>query len=168
MSAEFWLLSLSYVAVLAVLVLLLLNTRLASGWKLLLVVLAIGFYGLHYQGLKALLGWPAVDRPPEAIEMRLLATEVYEGEADDGEIYVWLQSLEDPSQAPRAYRLPYSEQHHQQLLDAQRRQARGQVQWMQVQRSGKRPGNAPSGSASAAETLQLKLRDKPRLRLPPK
>ncbi len=168
MNSVFWLLSLSYVMVLAVLILLLLNARWSRGIKLLAVVLAIGFYTFHYQGLKDLLGWPAVDRPPEALEMQLLASAVHESKGDEAVIYVWLQSLDDPSAAPRAYRLPYSAQHHEQLLEAQRRQARGQVQWLRLSRSGSQPGNAPVGSLNIAAEFELQLRDKPRLRLPPK
>lgn len=117
----------SYVLLLALLILLLLYSKLSSGFKAVVVLLGSGFYLLHYESLQQLTGWPVNDPVPE--DFILIASEVIEPNPQTGEegvMYWWLYDR-DAKRPPRAYRLPYQATLHEQAQQVVQEQQQGAV-----------------------------------------
>jgi hypothetical protein len=114
------LLTLAYVAVLA----LLLNLGLKSNWKwqvkLGAVLVSFLFYVGTWYGLKHLQGWAVDEQLPDSF--RLISQHVVQPnklKGTSGAIYVWVVDLDESTgKEPRAYRLPYIEQLHNDILEA--------------------------------------------------
>ena len=70
--------------------------------------------------MKQLQGWPVSQQLPETF--RLVSQHIVQPnkqQGTDGEIYVWVIDLGDQdSGEPRAYRLPYIEQLHEDIMEA--------------------------------------------------
>ena len=113
-------LTLAYVAIVA----LLLNLGFRSNWrwqvKLAAVILSFVFYLGTWYGLKQLQGWPVSVQLPETF--RLVSQHIVQPnklQGTEGAIYVWVIDLDDPAaEKPRAYRLPYIEQLHEDIMEA--------------------------------------------------
>jgi hypothetical protein len=156
------LLTLAYVAVLV----LLLNLGFHSQWrwqvKLMAVLLSVIFYAGTWYGLKQLQGWAVIDQIPD--KFRLVSEYIVQPDKQrgtEGAIYVWVIDLgEDAESEPRAYRLPYIEQLHEDIVTAT---ADGR------QKIGKRvePVSKP-GAASQNIGSMIEFYDEPRIRLPGK
>ncbi len=85
------------------------------------------FYVLHYQGLKALAGWPAPTEPPQ--EFDLIAEAVREPDrarGDPGAVFFWISTADQAT--PRAFELPYSKPLHEEVDRAARRRSEGKAQ----------------------------------------
>lgn len=134
-----------YVAILALLV----NLGLRSDWKwqvkLFVVLLTLAFYVGTWFGLKWLQGWPIAEQLPD--EFRLLSRMVIQPNKQTGEqgaIYVWVEDLTRPDvKEPRAYRLPYIEQLHEEIEEAH---AGGKP------KVGRRVGNIPSSPSDRTDS----------------
>ena len=102
---------------------LLLNMNLRSTWpwtvKFAATVVTSALLVVVYLAVLALLGWPTSEPLPDRFV--LISADVQEpikGRDDEGVIYLWAKAVEDPGSEPRAYRLPYSEKLHRQVVSA--------------------------------------------------
>lgn len=124
-------LSITYVALAALLLSIFLFTKIPSWIKLSCILLISSFYYLTFSSYLGLLGWPTNQKLPE--DFLLLASSITEPDDSLGEpgvIFVWLSTFEDnfPANEPRAYKLPYDLELHASLDEALRQQRRGNVQ----------------------------------------
>lgn len=127
---------------------------------ILLVVLPC-FYVLHFVGLRALTGWPSDAAPPD--EFELIYEHVMEPDKNSGTagaIYLWLAT--PASDAPRAYRLPYSKPLHEQVTQAADRRSSGKAQIGQ-----RRPSGGPSAHDGQPQP-EYRFFNQPNRRPPPK
>lgn len=124
-------LTLTYVALAALLLGIFLLTRLPAWIKLLCVILTSSFYYITYVSLQGVLGWPTKQELPE--HFQLLAASITEPDENTGErgsIHLWLSTFVDnkPTKEPRAYELSYNLDLHISLNEALMKQQRGHVQ----------------------------------------
>lgn len=126
MTENLLLLSLTYVLLATLLVLLMLQARWHWLWRAAVVLVAVASFFVHYQSLNGITGWPShVALPPRIL---LLASQVDEPkEAQPGQIAIWAIELVDfrPQGDPRAYKLRYNKDLHQQLDRAKAGQRKG-------------------------------------------
>lgn len=129
------------------------------GVKLALTVLLIGF-GLEVSGaLDSYAGWPTDEQMPE--NAQLLGAIIREPSprvGDQGAIYVWVRPLvppvsgllrETPSpDEPRAFRLPYSREMHEEMEAAMQAIRQGQTIGL---RRGHHKGHPGQGSGQGGE-----------------
>ncbi|MDJ0739570.1 MAG: hypothetical protein QNJ91_07620 [Gammaproteobacteria bacterium] len=145
------------------LALLLAGRRKRPAWLLVSLIAALPvFYVVQYLLLQSLQGWPVDDALPEQFE--LVAFDVVEprdGSAD-GAIHLWVRA--EPTARPRAYRLAYSRELHQSVVDAGRKMSAGKPQFGDRQRAR---GAAGSQSDTAAPP-QVRFHDESPVRLPRK
>jgi len=128
-------LALAYAFVLFVLLLLLIRARLSLAMRLSVVLIASGFYLLHYFSLSELQGWPSDSPLPK--EFALHAWQVEEPnpiQDQSGYVYLWVQSQD--WDAPRAYTLPYSSELHDRLETAEAQRRKGHLQEGRMDGSG--------------------------------
>jgi hypothetical protein len=125
-------LSITYVALAALVLAIFLLTRLPAWIKLLCVILVSGFYYMTYHSLQGLLGWPTQQELPDNfLLLSSSITEPDETTGDPGRIHVWLNAFTDdnqPALEPRAFYLPYDLELHSSLEAALKKQRRGNVQ----------------------------------------
>ena len=109
-----------------ILAVLLLSINLYSNWpwyvKIGTVVITSIFYIITYISMPPILGWPTEQDPPE--RFRLISAYVEQPNkltGDEGGIYLWLSEIDDLSETPepRAYKFPYSDPFHEEILKAQ-------------------------------------------------
>jgi hypothetical protein len=109
--------------VFVVVLLLSLNLRTSFHWgiKAAVVLLALVFYVITLHSLPGFYGWPTMQPLPK--KFLLLGMDVREprNETDSGVIYMWVVSLEDNKNKPRAYQLSYSQELHSRLTAAKKR-----------------------------------------------
>lgn len=145
--------SIVFVAVTAILVLVLTRSRLPFAWRLTITLAAGALYIVHYLGLEALTGWPSENELPA--EFDVLGMRVVEPDRDDdgsGHIELWIR----PPGAvdSRLYRLPYSGALHEEIERAEARQGDGHAQ---------RGRATASGEGSGAGRVSIENRPPPRL-----
>jgi len=105
-------LAVAYAVIGALLLVLLINGRLAWPIKAAAIVVTTCFYLVSFVGARGLLGWSSRDPLParfKLLQARIVEPHSLEGEP--GAIHLWVEALgEDnrPSGVPRAYRLPYN------------------------------------------------------------
>lgn len=152
---------LSYAIPVAILVWLWLASRLSVRVKLLVTLALPLLYGLHWQGLQDVKGWPAYQPLPE--EFELIAADVVEpksGDGIEGAINLWIRPESDSE--PRVHALPYTREMHKMLFETKQRMDGGQSQ-VGVLR------NADSGQGAAIGNEQrLEFQNAARSLLPPK
>lgn len=112
---------------------LLLSLNLTSLWrwwiKAAAIIITTAFFGVTYQAINGLMGWPTTDRLPSRFS--LVWTQVAEPDKkskDPGAIYVWAEELDAnnvPSSRPRSYQLPYSDPLAREIARAQEKRDRG-------------------------------------------
>ncbi len=124
-------LTLTYVALAALVLAIFLLTRLPVWIKFAFILTISGFYYLTFYSLQGMLGWPTQQALPE--QFQLLAssiTEPDEEEGTDGRIHIWATAFVDnaPAAEPRAYELPYDLELHSALEAALKEQRRGNIQ----------------------------------------
>jgi hypothetical protein len=121
------------VAAYAVLALLLLSLNLPSLWrwwiKAAAIVVTIGFFGITYQSVNGVMGWPTTDKPPP--RFNLVSSRIVEPDRKSntlGGIYIWAEALDQnnvPARTPRSYHLPYSDALARKVAGAQEKRDRG-------------------------------------------
>ena len=128
------------IAAYVLIALLLLSINLYSNWswkvKACSIVVATLFYVITYLSFPPLLGWPTGEQPP--YRFRLVAADVVQPDkltGAKGMVYLWLRDLDDLSgrTRPRAYKLPYSTELHEAIINREiqagkRHAATGRVQ----------------------------------------
>jgi hypothetical protein len=120
MSAIF--LAIGFTLVAAILLNIWIATKWSTAFKASLVLLAGLMYVGTYMGLKEIQGWPATEPLPESF--RLLWAKIDEPDKrinSDGQIYLWLQSVDVAdriSGEPRAFKLPFHIELAEQIEDA--------------------------------------------------
>jgi hypothetical protein len=106
-------LSVSYALIGALLLVILIYTRVPWPAKAVVVVVTSAFYIASFIGTRGLLGWASIDRLPASFKLlQARIVEPHSVEGDPGSIYLWVEALDDgnrPSGIPRAYRIPYSD-----------------------------------------------------------
>ena len=124
-------LTLTYVALAALVLGIFLLTRLPVWIKFTFILTISGFYYLTYFSLQGLLGWPTQQELPDTFQ--LMASSITEPDEDEGipgRIHIWATSFVDnkPAAEPRAYELPYDLELHSALEAALKEQRRGNIQ----------------------------------------
>ena len=137
---------------------LLLSINLYSNWswpvKAGSIILTTCFYTVTYFSLPPLLGWPTSADLPD--KFKLIAAEIRQPNkvtGDKGSIFLWVSRVDDlnSSTSPRAYKLPYSDPLHEQVLNAKIKLGKG------VQQLGERkePDSPDIHVTDAARTSQV-------------
>ncbi len=124
-------LTVAYVIFTALLLLALIHSRLHVTFKGALLLLAVGFYWLGYQGWRESQGWPSNTRLPNKFLFHFAVIEEPDEERGfAGNIFIWLSDLKGQALAaePRAYRIDYEQKIHGRLEDALRRMRNGKLQ----------------------------------------
>ena len=108
---------------------LLLSLNLRSGWRWPVKAAVIASSGVFaiafFLGLVEMLGWPTERALPERFTLHAsLVQEPSKTTAGSGAIYLWLSPIEETEAAaveamPRAHRLPYDRELHEQLARAE-------------------------------------------------
>ena len=125
------LLVVAYVFLLAMLLLVVTHGRLPVVAKFALVLVAVGFYWLSYQGWKQAQGWPASASLPDKFLLHAsVIEEPNQEKGTSGRVFIWASNLKGskPEGEPRAYEIPYDREVHTALEDALRNQRNGNVQ----------------------------------------
>ena len=104
---------------------LLLSINLYSNWswkiKAVTIIITTMFFIITYFSYPNLLGWPTSENPPE--RFRLIASHVQQPNkvtGESGAIFLWLTQIDDlaSSTPPRAYRMEYSNELHELVINA--------------------------------------------------
>lgn len=126
-------LSLAYVALAALVVVLLVYTRWPLWVKSSVVIGISVFYFVTYTSLEQILGWPTTTAIPK--EFMVLSGYVKEPDknaGDDGKVYLWIAAYDLKNHrvvdTPRAHVLPYSPYLHEQVEIANKKLQRGDPQ----------------------------------------
>jgi hypothetical protein len=141
-------LSITYVALAALVLAIFLRTRIPAWIKLFCVILVSGFYYMTYHNLQGLLGWPTQQDLPESF--MLLSSSITEPDdttGDPGRIHIWLNAFTEdntPALEPRAYYLPYDLELHSSLEAALKKQRRGNVQLGRSKKVAAKEDETPS------------------------
>lgn len=108
------LLALAYAAVAALLLSLNLATRYATWIKVLAITLVTGLYGVSWAAWNGMLGWATPADLPESFRVLWITMEEPDKQTrEPGVIYFWIRQLDAaglPVGAPRAYRVPWTEE----------------------------------------------------------
>jgi hypothetical protein len=119
------------VVVLALLMLVLVFSRLHWILRLLLVLMVSGSYWIAYQGWDRAQGWPSSNAVPEKFLLHgAVIEEPNKEEGVSGTIFLWLSDLTEhqPAEQPRAYVMPYSKRLHNAAQEAIRHMRNGELQ----------------------------------------
>jgi len=119
------------VMVLALLMLVLVFSRLHWTLRLLMVVLVSGSYWIAYQGWDRAQGWPSTNPVPEKFLLHGAVIEEPDKEKGvSGTISLWLSDLTrfKPAEQPRAHTMPYSRKLHTAAQEALRQMRNGELQ----------------------------------------
>ena len=121
----------SYVALLALLLVVIRYSRLHWSIKTALSGIITVFYVVHYMTLKQMPGWPSNDRLPD--QFRLIAVQIYEPNPilqSQGSIYLWVSDMDQNIglTMPRAYHIPYNNDMHKRINNALNRMKSGKPQ----------------------------------------
>lgn len=125
-------LSVAYALIGALLLVVMVYTRLPWQLKAVAVVVTSSFYIASFLGMRGLLGWASLEKLPanfKLLQARIVEPHSIEG--DPGSIYLWVEALDDgnrPSGVPRAYRIPYSDRLADKTDKAQTEIAAGRAQ----------------------------------------
>ena len=104
---------------------LLLSINLYSNWswkiKAGTIIVTTIFFLVTYFSFPGLLGWPTSENPPA--RFKLIASQVQQPNkvtGDSGAVYLWLTQIDDlaVSTPPRAYRMEYSSELHEMVMNA--------------------------------------------------
>ncbi|MEQ8232633.1 MAG: hypothetical protein RLW61_12970 [Gammaproteobacteria bacterium] len=159
-----------YAALAALLLVMCLETRFSAWLKTLAIVVVAAFYFHTYDALLAALGWPT--RAPVPTRFQLLSSWVNEPDKKTGEkgsIELWAVTLTEagPARSPRAYRLAYDEQLHQQLDEANRQLRNGLIQVGRAEPRGE-DAELPDSARFADVRQRIEFADLPDPELPEK
>jgi hypothetical protein len=105
-------LTIAYALIGALLLTLLIYSRLPWPAKAAAILVTSCFYLVSFFGARGLLGWSSRDPlPPRFKLLHARIVEPHSLEGEPGAIHLWVEALDDdnrPSGVPRAYRLPYN------------------------------------------------------------
>ncbi len=163
----------AYVLIATILLAILLWARIRWWIKAITIVVSVGFFFTSFESVRALLGWPTEQQPPDRFELvYAMITEPNQITRAPGSIYIWVLELPgegtveadeiylpgaidtrlDPEQEPRAYRLPYSRETHQEVHEAKIKLLEGVRQIGVTERDPRKPGeHAPNAEFSFYE-----------------
>jgi len=164
-------LSIAYVFLTTLLLLVLIYSRLHHFLKLLLLIAAIGFYAISYEGWKKIEGWPARVMLPEKFLLHFVVIEEPDDElGSNGNIFMWLSDLygDQPATMPRAYQLPYSREMHGKLDEAMQQQRNGNLQLGILRPSSQSPESNVNNNKLGQHYLDLEFSKVPDPALPEK
>jgi hypothetical protein len=123
----------SLVAAYAAVTMLLLSLNLTSLWrwwiKAAAIIVTTVFFGVTYQGINGLMGWPTTQKVP--YHFNLVSSRITEPDRLHrlpGFIYLWTEEIDNnnvPSGRPRGYQIPYSEMLARKVSDAQEKRNQG-------------------------------------------
>lgn len=157
------------VVVLALLVLVLVFSRLHWVLRLLLVLVVSGSYWVAYQGWDRAQGWPSTNQVPEKFLLHGAVIEEPDKEKGiDGTIFLWVTDLSTfvPADQPRAYIMPYTKALHGNAQEALRQMRNGQLQLGTVEL---KTGAKQKSDGNAGETpLLIEFSNLPKQALPEK
>ncbi|MES9834111.1 MAG: hypothetical protein ABW139_17885 [Candidatus Thiodiazotropha sp. DIVDIV] len=139
MTESTMLLVLAYVALTALISLSLIRAPLHWSLKLVLIVTASALYFVSFQGWRDVQGWPVSSSLPLRFQLHAAVIEEPDKRTGSaGTIFVWVTDLSDgePDERPRAYRVNYEKELHNNLQDALRNLRNGVVQLGRVSSSG--------------------------------
>lgn len=131
MNETLLMLVLVYVFFLAVLILLLLNSRLNMWFKCGLLIASCIFYFFSYQGWKQSQGWSAQVTLPDKFLLHYAVIEEPDKKSNNkGSIYLWLTDLanDEPADQPRSYRIDYHQKTHVEVAKAIKKIKGGNIQ----------------------------------------
>lgn len=131
MNSTLLLIVLTYAFITALLVLIIIHSKLSLLLKLPLVILTGLFMVASYQGWKDAQGWPSGSEIPNKFLLHASVIEEPDStEGTDGQIFIWMTDLEaqQPAAEPRAYVLNYDQDVHSALEDALRNMRKGNIQ----------------------------------------
>lgn len=156
-------LTLLYLLPVALMAVLLTRTRLPRWVLTTVLVMLPAFYIGHYLLMQQIQGWPIGEPIPD--QFRLLAFDIVQPDPKTnhpGQIVLWLKTAE--SAQPRAHRLPYRKDLHQNLVSAGQRQTLGIPQV--CERSQSPATGTPDNSRG--ERGSIRFKDEPHRPPPPK
>lgn len=171
MNEALLILVLAYVAITALLLLAIITGRLHWGAKLILLLLAFGFYWVSYEGWRQAQGWPTqADIPEKWLFHYAVVEEPRDEDGFSGAIFVWLTDLKNNEMAsePRAYKLPYDQRTHIDIQLAIKEIRHGNIQLGQRTARKEDPTNAEEKRAFGSLKYQLEFSDLPDPALPEK
>ncbi len=128
------------IAAYVLIAILLLSILIYSSWnwwvKTTLIIITSGFYIVTYLSYPLLMGWPTEAELPE--RFRLVSTAIQEPDkltGSEGNIYLWVTDMRsDPSIAkPRSHQLPYSDDLHKKVIEANQKMRKGILQLGQLE-----------------------------------
>jgi hypothetical protein len=112
---------------------LLLSLNLTSLWRWWIkagaVVVTTGFFGVTYQTVNGIMGWPTTQRLPP--RFNLVWTRVVEPDKktnSTGAIYIWAEELDEnnvPASRPRSYQLSYTDALARKIAGVQEKRDKG-------------------------------------------
>lgn len=170
MNESILLLSVTYTALAVLLVGLYIYSSVPVWVKVCTTFLVGGFFFATHNALNGMLGWPTKRELPE--EFVMIASRVVEPDKnskDKGEIFIWAVSINDsyPDKNPRAYRVDYSPELHEELETANWRMRRGITQMGRIEDID--PPNERAKSQYTVQQLQrVVIFDLPDPKLPEK
>lgn len=164
------LLTIAYLVIAFLLLVLCLATRWPRSVKIGMVVMVTASYFVSQAAFREMLGWPAVEAPPE--KFVLLSTVVQEPDKErgiKGSIFIWVNGLQGTKleAEPRAFQLPYGKELHSTLNEAMKKNRQGTSQIG----STEPPVGGKGGSwlrNAADPNVKIKISDAPAPQLPEK
>jgi hypothetical protein len=112
---------------------LLLSLNLTSLWRWWIkagaVVVTTGFFGVTYQTVNGVMGWPTTQRLPP--RFNLVSTRIVEPDKKSdsgGAIYIWAEELDQnnvPASKPRSYQLSYTDALARKIASVQEKRDQG-------------------------------------------
>jgi hypothetical protein len=163
----------AYVLVAVILLAILLWARIRWWIKAVAIVLSTALFFTTFESVRALLGWPTEQVPPDRFELvYAMINEPNQATRAPGAIFIWVLELPgegpidedeiyvpgaidtrlEPGQEPRAYRLAYSRETHQEVEEAKIKLLDGVRQIGVTDRKMRKPGeHAPNAEFSFYE-----------------
>ncbi len=164
-------LTIAYVFLAALLLLVLVYSRLRLGLKFALVLVAGAFYWVSFQGWQNAQGWPSATALPERFLLHfVIVEEPDEREGTAGQFYVWATSLagNQPYSTPRAHMLPYDKGLHVKFDAAMREMRNGNLQIGEVGGDLHDPAATRDNTRIADKKVDIEFTDLPDPQLPEK
>jgi len=135
-----------------------------------LILLMGGFFFITYDSLHDMLGWPTKrDLPDEFLMIASRVIEPNKKNKANGEIYIWASAINDshPDKEPRAYRISYSPELHEEVENANWRMRRGRVQMGRVEEVDA-PNESQDSQRTSTQIERITIYDLPDPQLPEK
>lgn len=147
---------------------LLLSINLYSNWswkiKAMTIIITTMFFIITYFSYPNLLGWPTSGNPPE--RFRLIASHVQQPNkvtGESGAIFLWLTQIDDlaSSTPPRAYRMEYTNELHELVINANSKLNKGIPQLGEFEDHENIIGELKDAPRSGQKTTDIEFYDLP-------